>query len=284
MKIGVIAATGQEGRLIVKEALRRGHEVTAIVRNAEKAKNLGIPVIEKDIFNLRKEDLAGFDAVVSAFGVSVGSGLEFQYQTVGFTLSHLFEQLPDVRILFVGGAASLFTDETMTTRIIESGAIPEAWSAVPYNAWQSFMALQKSSCKWTYFSPALTFDRNGARTGSYKLGTDYVIKNDTDESYISYEDYAIAMVDEIEQGRFIRKRFTAVSNREKTEEAAEKPDELKPEEAPEMLREPVSEENPEQGTVPEKKETHPGKPSPKPEKPGEPKKPGIVWRLFGRKK
>ena len=149
MKIGIIAATGQEGRLITEEALRRGHEVTAIVRNAEKAADLGVPILERDIFDLRTEDLKGFDAVVSAFGVSPGSGLEFQYQTVGFTLAHLFEQLPDVRLLIVGGAASLFTDESMKTRIIESGAIPEAYAAVPYNAWLSFMALQKSSCTRT---------------------------------------------------------------------------------------------------------------------------------------
>ena len=226
MKIGIIAATGQEGRLITEEALRRGHEVTAIVRNAEKAADLGVPILERDIFDLRTEDLKGFDAVVSAFGVSPGSGLEFQYQTVGFTLAHLFEQLPDVRLLIVGGAASLFTDESMKTRIIESGAIPEAYAAVPYNAWQSFMALQKSSCKWTYFSPALTFDRKGGRTGAYKLGNDVVILNDEGESYISYPDYAVAMVDEIEQGRFIRKRFTAVSNRkEKDEDKKEQPKE-----------------------------------------------------------
>lgn len=213
MKIGIIGATGQEGRLITEEAKRRGHEVTAIVRNAEKAADLGVSVLERDIFSLRTEDLRGFDAVVSAFGVKPGSGLEFQYQTVGFTLTHLFEQLPGVRLLIVGGAASLYTDESMKTRVIESGAIPEAWIAVPYNAWQSFMALQKSSCKWTYFSPAMTFDPEGERTGAYKLGTDYIIKNGAGESYISYPDYAVAMVDEIEQGKFIRKRFTAVSER-----------------------------------------------------------------------
>ncbi len=249
MKIGIIGATGQQGRLITEEALRRGHEVTAIVRSAEKASSLGVPVLEKDIFDLTVEDLRPFDAVVSAFGVQAGSGLEFQYQTVGFTLAHLFEQLPEVRILFVGGAASLFTDESMKTRVIESGAIPEAWIAVPYNAWQSFMALQKSSCKWTYFSPAVTFDRNGARTGSYTLGTDYVIRNSTGESYISYADYAIAMVDEIEQGRFIRKRFTAVSEHKAAD------------------REPASEKGPESAAETAKATDKP--------------KPGFLRRLFG---
>ena len=244
--------------------------MTAIVRNAEKAADLGVPILERDVFSLKTDDLKDFDAVVSAFGVSPGSGLEFQYQTVGFTLSHLFEQLPEVRLLIVGGAASLFTDETMKTRVIESGAIPEAYAAVPYHAWQSFMALQKSSCKWTYFSPALTFDRKGERTGAYRLGTDVVILNDSGESYISYPDYAVAMVDEIEQGRFIRKRFTAVSNRKeqdlvpKKEEAADSAG--KEENIPENSSAGGSE-----GTVQKEAE------QPKSEQP----KRGLLRRLFG---
>ena len=265
MKIGIIAATGQEGRLITEEALRRGHEVTAIVRNAEKAADLGVPVLERDIFNLKAEDLKDFEAVVCAFGVKPGSGLEFQYQTVGFTLAHLFEQLPDVRLLVVGGAASLFTDETMKTRVIESGAIPKAYSAVPYHAWQAFMALQKSSCKWTYFSPALTFDRNGERTGAYRLGTDCVILNDAGESYISYPDYAVAMVDEIEQGRFIRKRFTAVSNRKEQDEV---PKEEEPKEISKTA-DSVSEASAGDASRDENAKT--------PETP----KPGFFRRLFG---
>ncbi|MBQ6550152.1 MAG: NAD(P)H-binding protein [Lachnospiraceae bacterium] len=253
MKIGIIGATGREGRLITEEAVRRGHEVTAIVRNAEKAASLGVPVIEKDIFSLTSEDLKGFDAVVSAFGVPAGSPLAFQYETVGFTLTKLFEQLPDTRLLFVGGAASLYTDEKMKTRVIESGAIPEAYKAVPYHAWRSYMALQTSSVNWTYFSPALTFDPNGERTGSYTLGANYVIKNKAGESYISYQDYAIAMVDEIEQGRFIRKRFTAVSEHPGKESDAPEKSAAAPE-TPE-----------DEGAAPEAP------------------KPGFFARLFGRK-
>lgn len=235
MKIGIIGATGREGRLITEEAVSRGHEVTAIVRSAEKAASLGVPVIERDLFSLRTDDLKDFDAVVCAFGVKAGSGLEFQYETAGFTLTHLMEQLPDVRLLVVGGAASLFTDESRKMRVIESGAIPEAFKAVPFHAWQAFMAMLRSSCKWTYFSPALTFDPAGERTGKYQLGTDHVIRNSTGESYISYADYAIAMVDEIEQGQFIRKRFTAVSERVPAEGA------VKEEAAPVTAEAPVQE-------------------------------------------
>ena len=211
MKIGVIGATGKQGSLILEEAIARGHEVTAIVRNKFKVKNPKAKILVKDVFALTKEDLKDFDVVVDAFGTPFGQGVEFQHQTSMMSIINAMKELPDVRLLVVGGAASLFTDETMTHRVLEG--IPEAWRAVPANMFEAFKALQASSVNWTYFSPAGTFDPKGKKTGKYKLGTDYVIKNDAGENYISYEDYALAMVDEIENKKFVGKRFTAVGEK-----------------------------------------------------------------------
>ena len=109
MKIGVIAANGKEGRLIVKEALDRGLDVTAIVRSANKTE--AKQVIQKDIMALTREDLTGFDVVVDAFGVWDETKMNLH----GVTLNHLADILSgtSTRLLVVGGAGSLYTDKTI---------------------------------------------------------------------------------------------------------------------------------------------------------------------------
>ncbi len=210
MKIAVIGATGRVGSLVAEEALKRGHEVTGIVIDPENIKNSAIKVVEKSIFDLTKEDLQNYEVVVSAFG-QFNPSLVFQHQTAMMSLINALKDLPNTRLLVVGGAASLFTDETMEHRVLES--IPEKFRGVPSNMFEAFKNLQTSTVNWTYFSPAYTFDPQGTKTGSYKLGTDFLFNNDEGESYISYADYAIAMVDEIENKQFVGKRFTAVSNK-----------------------------------------------------------------------
>jgi putative NADH-flavin reductase len=154
-------------------------------------------------------DVKNFDVVVSAFGTDPGK--EYMHQTVLKHLTDVFEQIPAVRLLVVGGAASLYLNEEKTAQLIDT--IPPEWKAVPENMLKAFNELKKSKVNWTFFSPAGFFDPNGPRTGKYTLGTDYVILNKSGESYISYADYAIAMVDEIIDGRFSGRRFTAVSER-----------------------------------------------------------------------
>lgn len=210
MKIGVIAASGKEGKLIAKEAKARGHEVTAIVRNASKIE--GYPVIEKDFFALQPMDLIGFDVVISAYGAGPDEESAKQYIPMMQHLIKVFEQIPKVRILIVGGAATLYTDLKGEHTLLES--IPAEWRAVPYYMSLAFEDLKKSTgVNWTFFSPAGFFDPEGPRTGEYQVGSDFVITNDMGESYISYEDYAIAMIDEAEGGLHKGKRFTAVSSK-----------------------------------------------------------------------
>ena len=112
MKIAVVAANGKAGQAIVAEALERGHEVTAIVRGENKTK--ADKVLVKDLFDLTKEDLAGFDVVVTAFGAYTPETLP-QHTT---SLEHLAGLLENssTRLLVVGGAGSLYLDDSLTSQ------------------------------------------------------------------------------------------------------------------------------------------------------------------------
>ncbi|MBR6321700.1 MAG: NAD(P)H-binding protein, partial [Lachnospiraceae bacterium] len=171
MNIAVIGAGGRAGNLITDELILRGHDVTAIVRHPEKVKNPKAKILEKDIFELTRRDLERYQAVVCAFG-QFTPGLGIQYQTSMQTLITAMKDLPQVRLLVVGGAASLYKDETMEHRVLED--IPGAFREVPGNMFEGFKLLQNSTVNWTYFSPAYTFDAKGTRTGKYKLGTDFI--------------------------------------------------------------------------------------------------------------
>lgn len=208
MKIAVIAATGKAGVLISNEAYMREHEVTAVVRKADSVDTSKYGVIVKDLFDLKEEDLEDFDIVVSAYGAPIGQ--EQEYITSMRKFISIMENLPDTRFFVVGGAGSLYTDAGMTK--LAYTLIPEQYAAVPVAMLKAFEDLKKSRVNWTFQSPAFTFDPNGPRTGKYTLGTDYLINNRAGKSYISYADFAVAMVDEMERGQFIRKRFTAVSD------------------------------------------------------------------------
>lgn len=205
MKIGVIAANGKEGRLIVKEALDRGMDVTAIVRSANKTE--AKQVIRKDIMDLTKDDLKDFDVVVDAFGVWDETKMNLH----GVTLNHLADILSgsSTRLLVVGGAGSLYTDKTHTMKLSETPDFPKEYLPVANGMGKALEELRKrNDVKWTYMSPAAEFDAEGKRTGSYVLAGEEFTTNEKGESYISYADYALAMVDEAEKGNHIGERIS----------------------------------------------------------------------------
>lgn len=205
MKIGVIAANGKEGRLIVKEALDRGMDVTAIVRSANKTE--AKQVIRKDIMDLTKDDLKDFDVVVDAFGVWDETKMNLH----SVTLNHLADILSgtSTRLLVVGGAGSLYTDKTHTMKLSETPDFPKEYLPVANGMGKALEELRKrNDVKWTYMSPAAEFDAEGKRTGSYVLAGEEFTTNEKGESYISYADYAIAMVDEAEKGNHIGERIS----------------------------------------------------------------------------
>lgn len=205
MKIGVIAANGKEGRLIVKEALDRGMDVTAIARSANKTE--AKKVIQKDIMDLTKDDLKDFDVVVDAFGVWD----EAKMYLHSVTLNHLADILSgsSTRLLVVGGAGSLYTDKTHTMKLSETPDFPKEYLPVANGMGKALEELRKrNDVKWTYMSPAAEFDAEGKRTGSYVLAGEEFTTDEKGESYISYADYAIAMVDEAEKGNHIGERIS----------------------------------------------------------------------------
>ncbi|AGK53719.1 NAD(P)-dependent oxidoreductase [Bacillus sp. 1NLA3E] len=213
MKIAIIGASGKAGSLILKEAVGRGHEVTAIVRDANKIQGQNVAVLEKDIFALKAEDINTFDAVVNAFNAAPGQ--EHQHIEAGKVLIEALKGAPQTKLVVVGGAGSLFVDEEKTLRVLETPDFPEAYFPTASNMGKNLEELQSTSgILWTYISPAGFFNPGGLRTGSYKKGKDQLILNAKGESYISYADYAIAVLDEIETPQHVNERFSVVAEAE----------------------------------------------------------------------
>ena len=180
------------------------------MRNKE-YKNGDVKVVHKDIFELTKADLAGFDAVISAFGAFTDATFPL-YKKVAVHLANLLSG-SSTRLIIVGGAGTLLVDDKGTMAMDTPGFPPE-YMGVARAAAESFFVLKtKTDVRLTNGSPAGDKAAKGARTGKYVLGNDHVILNSQNESYISYADLAIAIIDELKNGAFVQKRFTAVGQR-----------------------------------------------------------------------
>ncbi|MBT2647352.1 NAD(P)-dependent oxidoreductase [Bacillus sp. ISL-34] len=213
MKIGIIGASGKAGSLILKEALTRGHEVTAIVRDEAKVQIQGASVLEKDVFDLKAEDIKEFDVVVNAFGAAPGK--EHLHVDAGKILIDAMKGAPQTRLIVVGGAGSLFVDEAKTIRVLDTPEFPKEYFATAFNQSKNLGDLQNATgIQWTFISPSAFFDPQGNRTGGYKLGKDNLLVNSKGESYVSYADFALAVIDEIEIPKHINQRFTVVAEAE----------------------------------------------------------------------
>ncbi|MDF9759351.1 MULTISPECIES: NAD(P)-dependent oxidoreductase [Peribacillus] len=213
MKIGIIGASGKAGSMILKEALTRGHEVTAIVRDQAKVQIQGASVQEKDLFDLKAEDIKAFDVVVNAFGAAPGK--EHLHVDAGKILIDAMKGAPQTKLIVVGGAGSLFVDEAKTIRVLETPEFPKEYFATASNQSKNLEDLNNATgIQWTFISPSAFFDPQGNRTGEYKLGKDNLLVNSKGESYVSYADFALAVLDEIENPQHINQRFTVVAEAE----------------------------------------------------------------------
>jgi len=213
MKIGIIGASGKAGSLILKEALTRGHEVTAIVRDEARIQIQGASVLEKDVFDLKEEDIKEFDVVVNAFGAAPGK--EHLHVDAGKILIEAMKGAPQTKLIVVGGAGSLFVDEAKTIRVLDTPEFPKEYFATAFNQSKNLGDLQNATgIQWTFVSPSAFFDPQGNRTGGYKLGKDNLLVNSKGESYVSYADFALAVLDEIENPQHINQRFTVVAEAE----------------------------------------------------------------------
>ena len=210
MKIAIIGANGKTGVNLVNEALKQGYDVTAIVRNKE-YKNDDVKVVYKDVLELTKAALEGFDAVISAFAAWTPETFPLHKKVA----KHLADALSGTktRLLVIGGAGTLYVDDKQTM-VMDTPDFPPEYMGVARATAKSFFELKdRSDVLWTYVSPAGDYDANGARTGKYVLGDDNLILNSKNESYISYADLALAVIDELKNGAFVQKRFTAVGER-----------------------------------------------------------------------
>ena len=208
MKIVVIGSNGKAGKLIVKEAVERGIDVTAIARGENKsvAKNY----IQKDLFDLTREDLSGFDVVIDASGAWTEETLPLH----STSLKKLCDLVSgtNIRLLVVGGAGSLFVNSEHTLTVSDGADFPDIFKPLANAMAKALGELrQRNDVKWTYISPAGDFQADGERTGKYILAGEELTLNSKGQSVISYSDYAIAMIDEATKGNHIQERISVVS-------------------------------------------------------------------------
>ena len=207
MKIAVVAANGKAGQLIVEEAVKRGHDVTAIVRSENKTQAQHL--LKKDLFDLTKEDLVGYDVVATAFGAWIAETLPLHSKSI----EHFNDLLAgtSTRFLVVGGAGSLYVDKEKKVRLVDTAEFPADYKPLSSAQADELDLLRtKKDLNWTFVSPAAEFIPDGAHTGEYILAGDFFTVNEAGESKISYADYAIAFVDEIESGKYIQERISVL--------------------------------------------------------------------------
>src|SRR5271163_3622550 len=196
MNVVVYGATGNSGKEIVKELLRRGHKVTAVARKVDSIKaEQGVTAKADD---LSKVDaiaaiVTGADAVVSAYAPPMDN----TDALLGVTEREIaaVKKAGAARLIVVGGAGLLEVAPGVT--LIASGYLPEAYLPIAKSHEKALGILKASDINWTYFSPAGYFEA-GEQTGKFRLGTTNLIANEKGDSRISFEDYAVALVDEIE--------------------------------------------------------------------------------------
>lgn len=207
MKVAVVCANGRVGRLVVKEAIDRGLDVTAIAKGENETATK--KYVCKDLFDLTAADLEGFDAVVDAFGAWAEEELPNHTKS----LMHLCDILSGrkTRLVVVGGAGSLYVNPEHTAVVSDGPDFPPQFLPLAKAQGKALEELKgRNDVQWTFISPAGDFQAEGERTGEYILAGEELTLNSRGESIISYADYAIAMVDEITKGNHIQQRISVV--------------------------------------------------------------------------
>ncbi|MFM1524450.1 MULTISPECIES: NAD(P)-dependent oxidoreductase [Helcococcus] len=201
----VLASNGRVGKLFVEEAVKRGHHVTGVARQENKSK--AQEFIEKDLMNLTKEDVKGYDVVINAFGVWAEEQLH-EHDKVTQIICDAISGT-DTKLYVVGSAGSLFVDDELTQELWESEWMPDMYKPLASNMSKAFHNLkERNDCNWVYVSPALDFRPDGEKEGNYAIAGDRFTLNDNEESYISYIDYAVALVDMVESDEYNQERVS----------------------------------------------------------------------------
>jgi len=208
-KIVVFGAGGQSARAFIQEATGRGHQVTGVVRDPGRYTDLDVPLVRGDAADADAvaEVAAGHDVALSAVNIPA-DGPESFYVDVTKALLDGLAKAGVGRLLVVGGAGSL--EVAPGSRLMDLPDFPAEYreSAHAHSLSLALLREVDSPVDWVYVSPGAYFDPAGQRTGSYRIGADQLLTNPDGNSRISYADYAIGLVDEIETPRFHHTRVT----------------------------------------------------------------------------
>jgi len=209
MKIAVFGAGGRIGSRIVDEALNRGHDVTAVVRHPENYTKIHehLKVAKGDLFNSQDVETGAFnqDAVVSAYSPAAGTPAS-TITEVAVPLINGLKQAHVKRLVIVGGAGSL--EVAPGKQLVDTPDFPEAYKAVSLAHREALKIYQKAKdLDWTFACPSAEIIP-GERTGKFRTGTNQLLSDANGKSYISMEDFAVAIMDEIETPMHIQSLFT----------------------------------------------------------------------------
>jgi len=209
MRIALFGATGRIGQRILQEALIRGHEVTAIIRNPARLSSTSprLKRVKGDVLDPTRvaATVVGHEVVISAIGPGIDADPHVLVEAAHSLLAGL-KEAGVKRLLVVGGSGSL--EVSPGTQFIDNPGFPIARKPIAMAQRDALEAYRRdATLDWTYVSPPASIEP-GQRTGKYRTGGNQLVTDKQGRSFISMEDYAVALVDEVENPRFIRRRFT----------------------------------------------------------------------------
>ncbi len=209
MKIAIIGATGFIGSALLNEAIMRGHEVSAFVSNINKVPNqTRVTALQTNVLDI--DDLAqkikGHDIVISAFSGHAQKDV-FDYYIKGIkSIIDAVKMVQIPRLIVVGGAGSL--EVSPGIQLVDTADFPAEWKGTAEGARQALQLLRNDSqVTWTVLAPSAHIEP-GKRTGNFRLGSKQLLVNEDAQSHISVEDYAVAMIDEVEDAKHLNALFT----------------------------------------------------------------------------
>lgn len=208
MRLVIFGGGGRIGRRVVQEALRRGHEVTAVLRELSRLEmeHPGLRSIVADVASVEAVTRAatGHDAAVNAIGPGRGGDPGVIVTAARALVAGLIVSGPR-RLIVVGGAGTL--EIRPGVQRLDTPEFPEAYRPSGYAQREALDLYRASGLDWSYLSPPIIIEP-GARTGRYRIGGDQVLFDNQGRSRISMEDYAVALLDELEHPRHVGARFT----------------------------------------------------------------------------
>jgi uncharacterized protein len=207
MNVVLYGASGMIGSRILKELISRGHKVTVVARDPRKiSATANVKVVKGDALDAESvaSVVKGADAVISSYGPGSQDHQKLMEDSTRALIAGV-KKAGVKRLLMVGGAGSLLVAPGVD--LIDSGHLPVEYMTIAIAHRDALKILRESDLDWTSLAPA-GFIQPGERTGKFRLGGEFLVADAQGNSRISAEDYAVALVDELEQPKHIRQRFT----------------------------------------------------------------------------